>query len=548
MTKKELTVIIPFLNEKHEVENTLRSIREHSDESIAIVLINDASDDNFDYKSVAEKYDAEYIVNKIRLGVAASRDIGVNICNTPYFLLLDAHMRFYDNTWAKRIVNELESNPNSFLCSQTKGLSLKNGFLREEITEMPLFGAFIRLKDETRMFEPCWISTDRDPKSSTYPIPCVLGAGYACSKKYWQYLNGLEGLVQYGNDEAYISMKVWMSGGKCILLKDLIIGHIYRQNSPYSMNSTYRLYNKMFLAELFLPSKSKKRFFSESKFLYGKDAYPEVLYKLYENAEQIKRLKEYHTKIFTRGFDSFMDYNDLFVYKSRLVDDINQILKGIADRIITSIPIEIGILDGQLGSLIFLYHYAELMNESSCKEFADKRLIEIIQRVKPDSSYSFRSGLCGIGWGIEYLYQNKYIEGDTNEILEEFDKKIMEINPLRIENINFEYGLGGVVLYILSRLYTIKKEKKSSPFDKAYLSSLHERVFSIIRKRDLTSDSIDIFMNFLNYYDNDRPIEKPEIYDICSLLNTKNVCILDLNLGLRGSAGIGLQLIWDEFG
>ncbi|MDR2409006.1 MAG: glycosyltransferase, partial [Bacteroidales bacterium] len=108
MSKTYLTVIIPFINEKYEVENTLESIRSHSEENIDIILINDASDDNFDYQTVAEKYQTTYILNEKRLGVAASRELGIKLCRTAYFLLLDAHMRFYDDIWYQRIIAELD--------------------------------------------------------------------------------------------------------------------------------------------------------------------------------------------------------------------------------------------------------------------------------------------------------------------------------------------------------------------------------------------------------------------------------------------------------
>ena len=72
-----LTIIIPFLNEKEEVANTVRSIREYSNsDEVAILLINDASDDGYDYQQVAKTYQTEYILNPVRLGVAASRDMG----------------------------------------------------------------------------------------------------------------------------------------------------------------------------------------------------------------------------------------------------------------------------------------------------------------------------------------------------------------------------------------------------------------------------------------------------------------------------------------
>ena len=67
---KDLTIIIPFLNEREEVENTLKSIRDHSVADIPIIVIDDGSDDGYDYLSVARKYGATYVRNDERMGVA----------------------------------------------------------------------------------------------------------------------------------------------------------------------------------------------------------------------------------------------------------------------------------------------------------------------------------------------------------------------------------------------------------------------------------------------------------------------------------------------
>lgn len=94
---EELTVIIPFLNEKTEVENTLNSLISHTNESINIIVINDASNDGYNYDMLEKKFNITYIKNKERMGVAKCRDLGISKMTTKYFLLLDAHMRFYTN-------------------------------------------------------------------------------------------------------------------------------------------------------------------------------------------------------------------------------------------------------------------------------------------------------------------------------------------------------------------------------------------------------------------------------------------------------------------
>lgn len=50
-------------------------------------------------------------------------------------------------------------------------------------------------------------------------------------RKY--YLKGLAGLLYYSGDETYISMEVWLEGGKCRLMNDVVVGYIYQKIFPY---------------------------------------------------------------------------------------------------------------------------------------------------------------------------------------------------------------------------------------------------------------------------------------------------------------------------
>lgn len=113
MMERELTIIIPFRNEGIEVYNTVKSIKETSDLDFDIILINDGSDDGFDYKSISKMFQTEYIEHLTGIGVAASRNEGVLHCKTEYFLLLDAHMRAYTANWTSLIIQELRKDKKS---------------------------------------------------------------------------------------------------------------------------------------------------------------------------------------------------------------------------------------------------------------------------------------------------------------------------------------------------------------------------------------------------------------------------------------------------
>lgn len=305
---KKLTVIIPFLNEGEEIRNTVENIMANGGQEVELILINDASTDDYDYESVAREYKSRYVLHSERKGVAASRDEGVSLCGTPYFLLLDGHMRFYDSLWIGRIVSELEKDERQLLCCQTKVLREKGGVVFVESEQATGFGAKINICDDKELWDIKWLSKEREPKESVEEIPCVLGAAYAASKHYWEYLKGLQGLQYYGSDEMYISIKVWLEGGKCRLLKNVVAGHIYRDKFPYPVETKYTLYNKLFIGEVLVPPDLKSKIFSE----YQKQN-PEVFSKSYalliENRETLKELRDWYRQIFINDFDLIVQLN-----------------------------------------------------------------------------------------------------------------------------------------------------------------------------------------------------------------------------------------------
>lgn len=549
-TQKKITVIITFYNEKQEVENTIESVKEFSS-NIDILVINDASDDGFNYDDIIQNHDILYIKNNTRLGVAASRDLGVKNCKTPYFLLLDAHMRFYDNKWVDRISSELDCDNRTLLCCQTASiLTDKNGKILENQVSNPSFGAYINLKDT--YFEPVWIKNHSLCNSLTVTIPCVLGAGYACSKKYWQYLKGLNGLVSYGNDEPYISLKVWLEGGSCKLLKNVVIGHIYRlkEDTPFYANDLIlRLYNRLFLAELLLPCILKRKFYSWYRYTMV-ETFNQTMLQLFNNRTNIIKLKDYYRTIFNYEYSYFEKFNKLHypddilnkVTEDSCAKTLNEVFLKIQQNTSTA---SFGLLNGEMGKIIFLFHYSVYVDNNEIRLFAEDRLDNLLTRINGCMYYGLNSGLSGIGWGIEYLNEQGFINGDTNEILEEFDGKIMEISAQRINDLSQENGLGGIVLYLLARLYSIEKNKKENPFDYEYLTSIYNRIYAIIQKSEKTN-SLDTFIRFINYYERVEVIEQPTIYDIRSSIHFDKDKIKLLTLDLNGSVGIGIDLIFNK--
>lgn len=548
-SKKQLTIIIPFLNEKEEVANTVKSIRDYSaNNQVEIILINDSSDDEFDYEEVSKKYNTQYLLNKKRLGVAASRDLGVMNAQTKFVIFLDAHMRFYNHLWVDRIINELNSDPKALLCCQTQGLAIVGNKVVENRKRPISFGSCIDIYNEKNFFEHHWLFSQKetDTGSDTICIPCVLGAAYACTKKYWLHLKGLEGLMFYGNDESYLSIKVWLEGGKCKLLKDIVVGHIYRDLPPYKTEDASRLYNRLLIAELLLPPNHKSRIFSLTRYCFT-GVFKDAIIFLYQKRHQIYLLKKYYKKIFKRDFSYYEDINNQLNTFTRLSDDKDLLLRNIANYIVlnNSLLQEIGLLNGKLGVVIFLFHYAEYSKIDVYAQLAEIMLDNILENINSSCSINLYDGLSGIGWGIEYLYQRNFIDGDMSEVLEVIDKKIIEVD-LNTISLNFNDGLGGILSYVLARLYTVEKGNRINPFKQDYLLKLYEKAEVALNNKS-DCDCVEVFMRYLLYYEKKTAIEQPTVYDITYLIIPKDYQVEKFVVGLEGSAGVGLKLIFEEY-
>ena len=306
---KELTIIIPFLNEKEEVRNTVKSLRENSDQDFEIMLINDCSTDGYDYKKIAMDFHTHYIEHSQRMGVAASRDEGVGKCNTEYFLFLDAHMRVYQKDWMDILVRELKNDDKSLFCAATLSLDIGGNPTTDKLG----YGACFDFSELSTQ----WLTNENEiSKETIIDIPCVLGASYACSKKYWSHLEGLNGLKSYGLDEQLISIKVWLDGGRCRLIKNVVFGHIFRETTtvPYESRPKDFFKNILFIIELFYGFDMKVNLLQKVRSERGANFVSEVLSEFVEEEkESVLVRKQYYRNIFPNSIEQIIALNNSFI-------------------------------------------------------------------------------------------------------------------------------------------------------------------------------------------------------------------------------------------
>ena len=139
---------------------------------------------------------------------------------------------------------------------------------------------------------------------------------------------------------------------------------------------------------------------------------------------------------------------------------------------------DLSLFHGKMGIVLFFFELARASQNVAYEGLASNLLDEIYDEIHYDLPINLENGLCGIGWGMEYLVQHGFMEGDTDEILADIDQKVMEINPLRMKDFSFSRGLGSIAFYVLARL-NANRQSETLPFDDTYLEALQKAVSQI---------------------------------------------------------------------
>ena len=131
----------------------------------------------------------------------------------------------------------------------------------------------------------------------------------------------------------------------------------------------------------------------------------------------------------------------------------------------------LSLCNGRMGLTLFFFHYYRYTKKQIYEDIAGELLDDIFEDINTALPINFQNGLCGIGWGIEYLIQNRFVES-TEDILESIDQKIMEKDIRRINDFSFETGIEGIAWYFLLRLQFSNFAKT---LDNTYQKELSER-------------------------------------------------------------------------
>lgn len=158
-----------------------------------------------------------------------------------------------------------------------------------------------------------------------------------------------------------------------------------------------------------------------------------------------------------------------------------------------------GLFYGKMGICIYYFQLARKTGNQNFQEYAENLLDNLLTQIDKEVTIDFGLGLSGIAWGIIYLIEHSFVDGNIGEILKDIDDKIyhdlvFEWWDKSPRDVNAQIRIG---IYLLARV------KVTEPSDYRYF--IYNRlIIEVINRieKELRPEDIEEppFFDLLSYH------------------------------------------------
>lgn len=138
------------------------------------------------------------------------------------------------------------------------------------------------------------------------------------------------------------------------------------------------------------------------------------------------------------------------------MDSLAKIEKRL-DTLLESCEEDLSLYTGKVGISFGYFLLARFHNKDRNHAIASREIHKVIENLDKIDSFSFSRGLLGIGWGLESISQNKWVDWDTDLLLYDFDDLIYEQSCFfKSTSLSLNMGSLGKALYFYQRILSHK--------------------------------------------------------------------------------------------
>lgn len=228
---KEVSFIIPSLNEGENLRNTIQSLRDTTACSYEIIVVDNGSTDgssDFIGREAPDPHMRLFKTDK-PLGVAGARNFGATQAEGDVIVFADAHI-FFPQGWAIPIVDTLGRGN---VGAVAPGVSAWGNPSAK--------GFGMRWRNARLDVE--WLGRQ---STAPYAVPMVPGGCIAFRRDFFQEMGGFDsGMVNYGSEDLEMCLRTWLLGYEVVIVPQVEVSHLFRSRHPYSVNWTDVVHNML---------------------------------------------------------------------------------------------------------------------------------------------------------------------------------------------------------------------------------------------------------------------------------------------------------------
>lgn len=280
MGNTKLSIVIPSRNEAGLLD-TLKSLYVHSKGSFEVIIVDDCTDTD-KWTEPLKKKNQTVLRAFPPVGFGGAIQMGIDKAKSDNIYICGARTRFTDG-WLEGTIKHIEAEPKTLF-------SVKNPVIKEPFTEIKdakqiTWGGTIYYKKENHWMKYLINFPNRTKEPKGDIVDGAYGGSYALKKSWWKHIHGLDMIDTRGGCNQFLSLKTWMAGGKCKVMKDVTVGNIYREFCSYPVGLDSILNNRLMIMCV----------------LFGMSKVPEIL-ETFHGHKELPLLKlylgEYYGKIY----------------------------------------------------------------------------------------------------------------------------------------------------------------------------------------------------------------------------------------------------------
>jgi hypothetical protein len=219
-----------------------------------------------------------------------------------------------------------------------------------------------------------------------------------------------------------------------------------------------------------------------------------------------------------------MEKNEIDAIMEERIEKFNNFMMS---QDINKIPFDL--YGGKMGICIYFFHQARLSKNKGYEKFAEKILNEIYSELHEDLPIDIETGIAGIGFGINYLVLNNFINGDVNKVLRDIDARIFKVIAFNIlpKRIDLNHMPLNLIIGSIYYFYLRLKNDRLEHYTQIVFKNMIIKLINYIEDNEYTELFEEpIEFNITNYYLPLYLILLTKIYEL-DIYNYKIIKILD---------------------